>query len=62
MRLLVDLRVRVVVPVVVDGVALEAELLHAADLPEFGGHLLLSERQHHLPWMNRRSRDGKEEP
>ena len=68
MRLLVDLRLPEVVALVVDVAALEAELLHAADLLEFGGHLLWSERQHHLPWMNRRSRsrdrsrDVKEEP
>jgi hypothetical protein len=51
------------VQVGVDGAALEAELLHAADPREFGDHLLWSERLHLLLRlkMSRRSRDGKRE-
>lgn len=55
-----QLRVRVWME---DGAALEAGLLHAAEPREFGGHLLWSGRPHRLLLqMNRRSRDGKEEP
>jgi hypothetical protein len=52
------------VQVGVDGAALEAELLHAADPREFGDHLLWSERLHLLLLllkMSRRPRDGKRE-
>lgn len=62
--LVLQRRLRLRLQVGVDGAGLEGGLLRAADPREFGGRLLWSERRHLLLLlkMNRRSRDGKEEP